>query len=60
MDTYIAPVSAKFDAHGAWTLLPLSSGQLYQTQYQPLPSQVPIYTPLIHPRRDYVLCNQIV
>ena len=23
MDTYIAPVSAKFDGHGAWTLLPL-------------------------------------
>ena len=22
MDTYIAPVSTKFDAHGAWTLLP--------------------------------------
>ena len=23
MDTYIAPVSAKFDAHGAWTLSPI-------------------------------------
>ena len=31
MDTYIAPVSAKFDAHGAWALLPLSSGQLYHS-----------------------------
>ena len=29
MDTYIALVSAKFDTHGAWTLLTLSSGQLY-------------------------------
>ena len=26
MDTYIAPVSAKFDGHGIWTLIPLSSG----------------------------------
>ena len=26
MDTYIVPVSAKFDAHGAYLLLPLSSG----------------------------------
>ena len=24
-------VSVKFDAHGAWTLLPLSSGQLYHS-----------------------------
>ena len=32
MDTYIAPVSAKFDAHGAWTLLPLSLGQLYHSK----------------------------
>ena len=29
MDT---PVSAKFDAHGAWALLPLSSGQLYHSK----------------------------
>ena len=38
MDTYIAPVSAKFDAHGAWTLLPLSLGHVISFLE---PSQLP-------------------
>ena len=38
MDTYIAPVSAKFDAHGIWTLIPLSSGAVKSFLQ---PSQLP-------------------
>ena len=53
MDTYIASVSAKFDAPGAWTLLPLSSGQLLSFLE---PSQLP-GTYAAHAAKWYVIIN---